>query len=136
MPSQTPLLPSQRVVQVCLLLITAIALTGGALQMYLGEPQSSAQLDNVHRFMAGVYLGSGFISLWAAATVRQQGTLIYLIAFNVLLAGTGRLVSIGLVGMPEPTALWIAYLCPELGVPFVMAAAHAISKRGQAPSSA
>jgi hypothetical protein len=129
MPSQTSLLASQRVVQICLFLVTAIALSGGALQMYLGEPQSGARLDNVHRFMAGIYFGSGLIALWAGATIRQQGTLIYLIAFNVFLAGTGRLVSISQVGIPEPPALWIGYLCPELIVPFVMAIAHAISQR-------
>ena len=130
-----PLLASQRVVQICLFLITAIALSGGALQMYLGEPPSGARLDNVHRFMAGIYFGSGLIALWAGATVRHQGTLIYLIAFSVLLAGTGRLVSISQVGMPEPTALWIGYLCPELIVPFVMAIAHAMSQKRKSASS-
>jgi Domain of unknown function (DUF4345) len=135
MPSRTSLLASQRVVQICLLPVTAIALSGGALQMYLGEPQSGARLDNVHRFMAGIYFGSGLIALWARATVRQQGTLIYLIAFSVLLAGIGRLVSISQVGIPEPAALWIGYLCPELIVPFVMVVAHAISQRSQVTSS-
>jgi uncharacterized protein DUF4345 len=135
MPAQTPLLASQRVVQICLFLVTAIALSGGALQMYLGEPESGARLDNVHRFMAGIYFGSGLIALWAAATVRQQGALIYLIALNVLLAGSGRLVSISQVGIPEPAALWIAYLCPELIVPFVMAVAHATSKRSRVGGS-
>ena len=125
---------SKRVVQICLFLVMAIALSGGALQMYLGEPQSGARLDNVHRFMAGIYFGSGLIALWAGATIRQQGTLIYLIAFNVLLAGAGRLVSMSQVGIPEPVALWIGYLCPELSVPIVMIAAHAISRRSQVSS--
>ena len=131
MTSKAPLLMSQRVVQICLFLVTAIALSGGALQMYLGEPQSGARLDNVHRFMAGVYLGSGLIALWAGVTIRQQGTLIYLIAFNVLLAGVGRFISISQVGVPEPAALWLGYLGPELLVPFVMSAAQFISKTNQ-----
>jgi hypothetical protein len=135
MPSKASLLASQRVVQICLFLVTAIAVSGGALQMYLGEPQSGARLDNVHRFMAGIYFGSGLIALWAGATVRRQGTLIYLIAFNVLLAGIGRLVSISQVGIPEPAAVWIGYLGPELIVPFVMVLAHAISRRSQVASS-
>jgi hypothetical protein len=79
--------------------------------------------------MAGIYFGSGLIALWAGATIRQQQTLVYLIALSVLLAGVGRLVSISQVGVPEPTALWLAYLVPELLVPFVMSAAHVISKR-------
>ncbi len=74
--------------------------------------------------MAGVYLSTGLISLWAAITIRQQGTLVYLLAAGVLLAGIGRLVSIRLVGLPKPTAVWLGYLIPELVLPFVIAGAH------------
>jgi len=123
------MLPSQRVVRVCLFLLAAIAMAGGTLQMYLGQPSTTPRLDNVHRFMAGVYLGTGFICLWAAITVRQQGTLVYLIALAVLLAGTGRLVSISLVGLPEPAALWLGYLIPELLLPVVIALAHTATRR-------
>jgi len=54
---------SQRVVQVCLYLVAAIALTGGTLQFVLGQPDTSPRLDNVHRFMAGVYFSTGLINL-------------------------------------------------------------------------
>ena len=40
MPADAPILPSQRVTQICLFLFAAIALFGGALQMYLGEPKT------------------------------------------------------------------------------------------------
>ncbi len=122
--SDTPLTTSQSIVQACLFLVAAIAIFGGSLQMVLGQPDTSPRLDNVHRFMAGVYLSSGLICLWAALTVRQQGTLIYLLAFAVLMAGIGRLVSIRRVGLPKPAAVWLGYLVPELLVPFVMAGAH------------
>ena len=92
--------------------------------MYLGEPETAPRLDNVHRFMGGVYLSTGFVSGWTAISIRAQRTLIYLIAFSVLLAGTGRLISMGVVGVPEPVTLWLGYLVPELLVPFVMSAAH------------
>jgi len=115
---------SQLIVRVCLFLVAAIAMLGGSLQMILGQPDTSPRLDNVHRFMAGVYLSTGFISLWAAITVRQQGFLIYLLALGVLLAGLGRLLSISKVGLPKPTAVWLGYLIPELVLPFVMAGAH------------
>lgn len=129
MPVQ-PLMPaSQRVVQVCLFIVAAISILGGALQMYLGEPQVSPRLDNVHRFMAGVYLSTGFISFWAAATIRQQGTLVYLLALGVFLAGTGRLVSISQVGLPEPAGVWLGYLIPELLLPVVIAVAHRATHR-------
>ena len=115
---------SQIVVQVCLFLVAAIAMAGGALQMFLGQPDTSPRLDNVHRFMAGVYFSTGLISLWAAMTIRQQGFLVYLLALGVLLAGLGRLLSISKVGIPEPKRVWLAYLIPELVLPVVIAVAH------------
>jgi len=134
MAAKTPLLATQRVVQVCLFLVSAIALFGGSLQMYLGEPENAPRLDNVHRFMAGVYFGSGLIALWAALTIRQQRTLIFLIALSVFLGGTGRLVSIGLVGLPQPSTLWLGYLLPELLVPWIMVIAQILTDRRSAAS--
>jgi len=122
--SDAPLTASQLIVQVCLFLAAGIAILGGTLQMVLGQPDTSPRLDNVHRFMAGVYLSTGFICLWAALTVRQQGTLVYLLALGALLAGIGRLVSIRKVGLPKPARVWLGYLIPELVLPFVMAGAH------------
>ena len=120
---------SQRVVQACLFLVAAIALLGGTVQMFLGQPETAPRLDNVHRFMAGVYFGCGCIALWAAITVRQQGTLIYLIALTVLLGGVGRLVSMAKVGLPEPAIVWLGYLTPELLVPCIMIVAHRAASR-------
>lgn len=125
-----PTLPaSQRIVQVCLFLVAAIAMSGGALQMYLGEPDTSPRLDNVHRFMAGVYFSTGIINLWAALTIRRQGALVFLLALGVLLAGIGRLVSISQVGLPEPAAVWLGYLIPELLLPVIMTVAHLATRR-------
>jgi hypothetical protein len=134
MDAKTPLLASQRVVQVCLFAASAIALFGGALQMYLGEPETLPRLDNVHRFMAGVYFGSGLIGLWAALTIRQQGTLVFLIALSVFLAGAGRLVSISQVGLPQPNAVWLGYLLPELLLPFIMVVAQIVTNKSSAAS--
>lgn len=114
----------QIVVRVCLLLFAAIGIFGGSLQLYLGQPDTSPRLDNVHRFMAGVYLGTGIVCLWAAITVRQQGTLVYLLALGVFLAGCGRLLSMAKVGLPKPAAVWLGYLIPELVLPFVMVGAQ------------
>ena len=124
MDADAALLASQWVVRVCLFLVAAIAMLGGALQFVLGQPDTSPRLDNVHRFMAGVYFSTGLISLWAGVTIRQQGTLVYLLALGVLLAGTGRLVSIRKVGLPQPAAVWVGYLVPELVLPFVIAGAQ------------
>lgn len=115
---------SQHVTQIALFLVAAIALFGGSVQMFLGQPDTSPRLDNVHRFMAGVYFSMGLICLWAGLTIRSQAFLVYLLALGVLIAGVGRLVSIAKVGLPKPTAVWLGYLVPELVLPFVIAGAH------------
>jgi hypothetical protein len=120
---------SQRVVQICLFLFAAIALFGGTLQMTLGQPQTAPRLDNVHRFMAGIYFGCGLICLWAGLTVRDQHVLVFLIALSVFIAGCGRLLSMSKVGIPEPRKVWLGYLVPELVVPWIMAAAQIMTGR-------
>jgi Domain of unknown function (DUF4345) len=124
MTPNAPLRTSQRVVQICLFLFAAIGLFGGTLQLYLGQPDTTPRLDNIHRFMAGIYLGTAVICLWAGITIRQQGTLVYLVALGVLLAGIGRLISISQVGLPEPAALYLGLLAPELLLPCLMVAAQ------------
>ena len=136
MPSNPPMPTSQRLVQICLFLVAAIAMLGGTLQMFLGQPDTSPRLDNVHRFMAGVYFSTGLINLWAAITIRRQRTLVYLLALGVLLAGVGRLVSMSQVGLPEPAAVWLGYLIPELLLPVVIAVAHTATKRNASRAEA
>lgn len=126
---------SQRVVQVCLFMVAAIAIFGGTLQMVMGQPDTTPRLDNLHRFMAGVYLAMGVLSLWAGVTVRQHGTLVLLIALAVLLAAVGRLVSMTQVGLPQPSALWLAYLGSELVLPVVMVLAQ-LARRAKADAHA
>lgn len=127
MIEDTPLLMSQLIVRIALFLVAIIAMVGGTVQMYLGQPDTSQRLDNVHRFMAGVYFSTGLITLWAGVTIQQQGVLVYLLAFSIFCAGVGRLISIKKVGLPKPTAVWIGYLLPELSLPFIIAIAHYIS---------
>jgi hypothetical protein len=128
MIENTELLTSQLIVQIGLFIVALIAIAGGLLQMYLGQPDTSPRLDNVHRFMAGVYFSTGLINLWAAITIQQQGFLVYLLAFGIFFAGIGRLISIRKVRLPKPSALWLGYLVPELGLPFVIAIAHYIGR--------
>lgn len=135
MSASEPMLLSQRVVQVCLFLVAAIAIFGGTLQMYLGQPETSPRLDNVHRFMGGIYLMSGVTGLWVATTIRQHNTLIFLLALTVLIGGIGRLISISKVGLPEPSAVWLGYLVPELVLPWIIVAAQIVTNRAIGGSS-
>lgn len=128
MTPEESLSASQVVVRVCLLIVAAIAVFGGSLQMRLGQPETAPRLDNVHRFMAGIYLATGLICLWAGITIREQGALVYLLAFGIFLGGCGRLVSIRRVGLPEPHGVWLGYLIPELVLPLIMAGAHFASR--------
>ena len=116
--------PAQRIVQICLVILAAIALFGGVLQMSLGQPDATPRLDNVHRFLAGIYLGCGIIAAWAAITIRQQGTLVYLIALGVAIAAVGRVISMAKVGLPEPYALWLAYVAWRITRPAARRNAH------------
>ena len=63
MIEDTPLLMSQLIVRIALFLVAIIVMVGGTVQMYLGQPDTSQRLDNVHRFMAGVYFSTGLITL-------------------------------------------------------------------------
>ena len=115
---------TQRIVQVCLFLVGAIALFGGILQVSLGQPDTTPRLDNLHRFLGAVYFSVGVIAFWAAWTIRAQGTLVYLIAFGSFMGGLGRLLSMSKVGLPEPGWLWLTYVALELGFPVVIVVAH------------
>jgi Domain of unknown function (DUF4345) len=123
------LLPSQRIAQLGLFLMAAIAISGGALQMTLGQPETTPRLDNVHRFMAGIYFGCGLIAAWTGATIRRQNELVWLIAVTVLIAAGGRVVSMSLVGLPQPAGLWWGYLGAELVLPLVLMAAQWSTRR-------
>ena len=92
---------SQRITQVCLFIFAFIAIFGGILQMYLGEPETTPRWDNIHRFMAGIYLTIGIICCWAALTIKKQNTLVFLIAIGGFMAAIGRIISISSVGLPE-----------------------------------
>jgi hypothetical protein len=129
MPSAEPMLLSQRVVQICLYLVGAIAIFGGSLQIYLGQPETAPRLDNVHRFMGGIYLMSGVTGLWVAATIRAHDTLVLLLAATIFVGGLGRVLSITKVGLPELHALWITYLVPELVIPWIIIAAQLMTQR-------
>ena len=123
------MLPTERVTQICLFLVAAMSLSGGAMQMYLGEPDTTPRLDNLHRFMAGIYMACGIISLWTGINIKRQNTLVFLIALGAILGGTGRLVSMYIVGIPEPHSLWLTYVLAEFIVPTIIVVCQLLTNK-------
>ncbi len=123
------MLLSQRVTQICFFLFAAIAIFGGCVQMYLGEPDTTQRLDNIHRFLAGIYLGCGFICFWTALNIQKQNTLVLLICVAVMLGGLGRLISMSKVGLPEPGPLWLVYVSLEIVVPLIAITGQLITNK-------
>ena len=97
--------------------------------MYLGEPETTARLDNIHRFKAGVYLSMGPLAIWAAITIRKQNELIYFLSFSVFMAGIGRLISMSIVGLPSK--IFLIYLIPELIFPIIMTISQIIINKNK-----
>ncbi len=95
-----------------MLLINGAALPQGAVEKMPGR------LDNILRYMAGLYLGLGVICLWMAFTMNQQSTLVYFVALTVFLGALGRIISIGEQGMPGK--MFYAYLIAELVLPILI----------------
>ena len=88
-------------------LITIICLLGGINLMTKGTkaflpdtvpPQP--RLDNLFRFLSGIYLGLGFLMLWVTIHSNQVGDLLYFIGITVSFSGLGRLYSRIKVGSP------------------------------------
>ena len=97
--------------------------------MYLGEPETTARLDNIHRFLAGVYLSMGPLAIWVAITIRKQNELIYFLSFSVFMAGIGRLISMSIVGLPSK--IFLIYLIPELIFPIIMTVSQIIINKNK-----
>ena len=120
---------AQRIIQICLSILALITLYGGALQMYLGEPETTARLDNIHRFMAGVYFSMGPLAIWTAITIRKHNELIFFLAFSVFMAGLGRLISMSIVGLPSK--IFLIYLIPELIFPIIITVSQIIINKNK-----
>ncbi|GAA2765848.1 hypothetical protein GCM10010103_48890 [Streptomyces paradoxus] len=122
------------IVRVCLVLATAITLGDGLQQLAQGGP---ADADNLHRFMAGVYIGWAPLFFWAAATIRRQGVLVYFLAVPIFLGGIGRLVSFSQYGIPSPAGVFLASALLDFLLAIVIVWAHSTALRsGRAPAAA
>jgi hypothetical protein len=81
-------------------LVTAICFLGGINLMTKGAksflPETlppQPRLDNLFRFLSGIYFGLGFLMLWTTIHSSQVGDLLYFIGITVFFSGLGRLYS-------------------------------------------
>lgn len=68
-------------------------LTKGAKSFLPDTLPLQPRLDNLFRFLSGIYLGLGFLMLWVTIHSREVGDLMYFIGITVLFSGLGRLYS-------------------------------------------
>jgi hypothetical protein len=91
--------------QILLGLVTLICFLGGMNLMLKGtkaylpaDAQPIPVLDNLFRFLSGIYFGLGFLMAYVLYDLPQITTLIYFIGIVVLFSGFGRLYSLIKVG--------------------------------------
>jgi hypothetical protein len=88
------------VLQILLGIVSLICLSGGLNLLLKGAgsflPESiptPAYLDNLFRFLSGIYFGLGFLMAWVVWNIHQTTDLIYFIGLVVAFSGLGRLYS-------------------------------------------
>lgn len=65
----------------------------GAMKFLPQQTPPQLVLDNLVRFLSGIYLGSGFLCAYASFNVAGLGNVIYFLGIIVLFSGLGRLYS-------------------------------------------
>ena len=86
--------------QILLGLVALICLLGGMNLLIKGAgsflpetTQVPAVLDNLFRFLSGIYFGLGFLMVWVVVNFHKTQSLIYCIGIVVIFSGLGRLYS-------------------------------------------
>ncbi len=90
----------QLAIQIILILVALICFLGGANLLVKGAhaflptgtpPQRV--LDDLFRFLSGIYFGLGFLLAWVAYDLHDEHELIYFIGIVIMCSGLGRLYS-------------------------------------------
>ena len=104
----------KRTLQVTLAIVGAIPFALGVLQlangagMFLPADAVNPQIDSHVRFGAVWFMVASFISWWMIPRIEQHGNLFRIVFLTMAGAGLARLLSMYLVGMPEPQVLGAA----------------------------
>ena len=88
------------VLEILLGMVSLICLAGGTNLMLKGassflpkDTPSQPVLNNLFRFLSGIYFSLGFLVAWATYNLHQINQLVYLIGLVVVCSGLGRLYS-------------------------------------------
>lgn len=88
------------ILKILLGIISLICLSGGlnllvkgTVSFLPGTVPPQPVLDNLFRFVSGIYFGLGFLMAWVALHLHEINDLIYFIGIVVIFSGLGRLYS-------------------------------------------
>ena len=83
-------------------------------QGYLPEtlpPQ--LELDNIWRFVSGIYFALGFLIAWSTINIDKTGNLTYFVGLLVIFAGLGRLwstIDVGSAGTYFDSMMYLEFV--------------------------
>lgn len=117
----------QITIQFILGIVSLICLLGGANLLIKGagyflpaNVPKQVVLDNVVRFLAGIYFGMGFLLAWAVCHVYEVNDLIYFLGMVVCFSGLGRLYSRIKVGPGSKYLLFVMLFEILLGIALIV----------------
>jgi len=65
----------------------------GAMHFLPKETPAQLVLDNLFRFLSGIYFSGGFVMAYAALHAKEAGNVIYFLGLMVVFSGIGHLYS-------------------------------------------
>lgn len=112
--------------QILLSLVTLICLLGGLNLLLKGAgyflPANTVtpKLDNLFRFLSGIYFGLGFLLAYVVINIREINDLIYFIGIVVTFSGLGRFYSRVKVGPSGKYLFFIMWFEIILGIAIIV----------------
>lgn len=95
------------ILQILLGIVAIICLLGGMNLLIKGSTAFLSDgvpaqpiLDNLFRFMAGIYFSMGFLMVYVIVNIKEIQTLIYYLGVVITFSGLGRLYSVSKLGSP------------------------------------
>lgn len=114
----------RRGLQVLLSMLGGVALIAGlagvltGTSLIPGGAAAPAGVDSELRFYAAWYAGAGALLLWLVPRIEREGRFLRGICAALVLGALGRVVSLLVVGRPEP--LYLVLMAVEFVIPVVV----------------